>query len=83
MPINAELAGWCHSPQMPTNRPVPSATPIAAKIAEHLLAHARLCRHIAEQCLSDETARELDALANECARAAAEMKPAEHETEVH
>lgn len=59
---------------MPMNRE-PRAVSHAAKIAEHLLAHARLCRHIAEQAWSEETAHKLDRLANECARAAAELLP--------
>ena len=47
----------------------------SAKIAERLLAHARLCRHIAEQTWSEETAHKLDRLANDCVRAAAELAP--------
>jgi hypothetical protein len=53
----------------------PRAVSHSAKIAERLLAHARLCRHIAEQSWSEETAHKLDRLANECARAAAELLP--------
>jgi hypothetical protein len=53
----------------------PHAVSHSAKIAERLLAHARLCRHIAEQARSEETAHKLDTLADECARAAAELLP--------
>lgn len=58
---------------MPTNRPEPIIVPKSSKIAERLLAHARLCQHIAEQSWNEETARELDTLAKECVRAAAEL----------
>lgn len=55
----------------------PRAVSHSAKIAERLLAHARLCRHIAEQSWSEETAHKLDRLANECVRAATELLPGE------
>lgn len=58
---------------MPTNRPEPITVPKSSKIAERLLAHARLCRHIAEQSWNEETAHKLDTLAQECVRAAAEL----------
>jgi hypothetical protein len=61
---------------MPMNRE-PRAVSHAAKIAERLLAHARLCRHIAEQAWSEETAHKLGTLADECTRAAAELLPGE------
>lgn len=47
------------------------------KIAERLRAHARLCRHIAAESWSEDTARKLDTLAEECARAADEIAPAD------
>lgn len=47
----------------------------AARIAERLIAHARLCRHIAEESWNEDTARQLDTLALECERAAAELAP--------
>lgn len=47
------------------------------KIAERLRAHARLCRHIAAESWSEDTARKLDTLAQECARAADEIAPAD------
>ncbi len=49
----------------------------AARIAERLIAHARLCRHIAEESWSEDTAHKLDTLAHECERAAAELAPAD------
>ena len=42
-----------------------------SQLAEHLLAHALLCRQIARECLNEETAAELEKLAAECDRAAA------------
>lgn len=45
----------------------------SSKIAERLLAHARLCRQIAEETWSEEVAQKLGRLANECARAAADI----------
>jgi hypothetical protein len=47
----------------------------AAKIAERLMAHARLCQQIAEQTWSEDAARKLDQLADDCRRAAAELAP--------
>jgi len=44
--------------------------PNASKIAERLLAHARLCRQIAEATWSEEVAQKLGRLADECTRAA-------------
>ena len=43
--------------------------------AERLHAHARLCRQIARECWDKETAAELEKLAEECDRAAAEVPP--------
>jgi hypothetical protein len=53
--------------------------PEPSKVAERLLAHARLYRHIAEQSWSEEDARQLGALADECTRAAAELTPSDSE----
>lgn len=47
----------------------------SAKIAERLLAHARLCREIAGASSNEETAEKLKQLAAECTRAAAEIAP--------
>ena len=47
----------------------------SAKIAERLLAHARLCRQIAGASWNEDTAEELERLAAECTRAAAEIAP--------
>jgi hypothetical protein len=58
---------------MPTNRLEPIIVPKSSKMAERLLAHARLCRQIAEQSWNEETAQRLDTLAQECVRAAAEL----------
>ncbi|MCK9918865.1 hypothetical protein MXD81_58055 [Microbacteriaceae bacterium K1510] len=49
--------------------------PKPSKVAERLLAHARLCQRIAEQSWSEEAAQKLSALADECTRAAAELTP--------
>ena len=61
----------------------PRAVSHSAKIAERLLAHARLCRHIAEQSWSEETAHKLDRLADECARTAAELLPDDENRTAH
>jgi len=45
-------------------------------ITKRLLAHARLCRQMADQTISEEIARELRKLAEECARAAREASHA-------
>jgi len=47
----------------------------SSQLAECLLAHARLCRQIARECWNEETAAELEKLADECDRAA-ELVPA-------
>jgi hypothetical protein len=47
----------------------------SSKIAERLLAHARLCRQIADATWSETTAAELERLAAECERAAAGAIP--------
>lgn len=60
---------------MSINRSEPIIVPKSSRIAERLLAHARLCRHIAEQSWNEETAHKLDTLAQECVRAAAELAP--------
>ena len=44
-------------------------------IAERLLAHARLCREIANATFNEETARKLERLAEECLQAACEAEP--------
>jgi hypothetical protein len=44
---------------------------------ERLLAHARLCRQIARQSWNEDTAAELEWLAQECDRAAAQDIPVE------
>jgi len=45
-------------------------------IVERLLAHARICREIADTSLNEETARKLEELAEDCIRAARDIKPA-------
>ena len=40
------------------------------KIAERLIAHARLCRQIARETWNEHTALELTRMADECMRAA-------------
>jgi hypothetical protein len=42
-----------------------------SKIAERLLAHARLCRNIADSSWNEEMAGKLEQLADECVRATA------------
>lgn len=42
----------------------------AAKVAQRLLAHARLCREIAAQSRDEDSARMLEELADACVRAA-------------
>lgn len=53
----------------------PCPVPNGSKIAERLLAHARLCRQIADAALSEEVAEEFGRLADECLRAAAALDP--------
>jgi hypothetical protein len=53
-----------------------NASPLnSSAVAERLLAHARLCEQIAQDCWSEQTAEELRNMARECSRAAAEMTP--------
>ena len=47
----------------------------SSKLAERLHAHALLCREIAHECLNEETAAELEKLADECDQAAAKAPP--------
>ena len=65
--LNAPSLGCGHLGRMPVSQ--------SLKIAERLLAHARLCRQIAEASWSETTAAELERLAAECERAAAEATP--------
>jgi hypothetical protein len=57
----------------PERRPIPMLPP--SKLAERLLAHARLCRQIARQSWSEETAAALEKLAAECDLAARNAAP--------
>jgi len=45
-------------------------------IVERLLAHARICRETADTTLNEETTRKLEELAEDCIRAARDIKPA-------
>jgi hypothetical protein len=45
-------------------------------ISAHLLAHARLCREIADATLNEETANKLERLAQDCIQAARAADPA-------
>jgi hypothetical protein len=45
-------------------------------IRERLLAHARLCREIANATLNEETASKLERLAQDCIQAARDAEPA-------
>ena len=49
--------------------------PDQSKLAERLLAHARLCRQIALESAHEDTRIELERLALECDRAAARTPP--------
>jgi hypothetical protein len=55
--------------------PAQVAVSQSAIIAERLLAHARLCRDVADASCNEDTAAKLERLAEECARAAAEITP--------
>ncbi len=44
-------------------------------IAERLLAHARICRDIADATLNEETASKLERLAMDCIQAARDAEP--------
>jgi len=59
-------------------RAQPSSIPplAVARIAERLLAHARLCREIALTSLNAEIAQKLTTLAEDCTRTAEELQPA-------
>jgi hypothetical protein len=46
-----------------------------SKIAERLLANARLCREVAEESSNNVTTKKFERLADECARAAANVLP--------
>jgi hypothetical protein len=45
-------------------------------MVELVLAHARICRGIANTTLNEQTARELELFAEDCIRAARDAKPA-------
>lgn len=45
-------------------------------MVERLLAHARICREIADTTLNRETARKLEEFAEDCVRAARDAEPA-------
>jgi len=49
--------------------------PHSSKMAERLLAHARLCRQIASASWNEDMAKKLAQLADDCARAAANIEP--------
>lgn len=51
-----------------------------SQLAERLLAHARLCRQIARECWNEETAAELEKIADECDRAAAKAPPTDEQS---
>jgi len=64
--LNVPTGGCAHE----TGMPHPST------MAECLLAHARICREIADTTLNKRTARELELLAEDCVRAAHDAEPA-------
>ena len=49
--------------------------PQSSRMAERLLAHARLCRDVAGASCNEDTVEKLAQLAEDCARAAAEITP--------
>jgi hypothetical protein len=52
-----------------------SPGPQSPKIAERFIAHAKLCRQIANQCRDEEIAHQLERLAEQCVRAARNANP--------
>ena len=74
IPVNAARCGYRHMSAMLTDRARESVAD-ADKVAERLLAHARLCRHIAEQTWSEDAARDLKQMAEDCIRAADQIAP--------
>ena len=50
-----------------------NAAPNLSVIAERLLAHARLCEEIAEECRDDEIAHKLRGMAQDCTQTAAQI----------
>jgi hypothetical protein len=54
---------------LPPTRPAANVS----AMAERLLAHARLCEHIAHACWNEETAAKLQRMAQECLRAAMQV----------
>jgi hypothetical protein len=57
---------------MSERRHIPPSRPAvpAAKVAERLRAHARLCRQVAHESWNETIASELDQLADQCVAAA-------------
>jgi len=55
----------------------------SSKLAERLLAHARLCRQIARQSWNEQTAAELEKLAAECDLAAEQVPASEQSGPLH
>jgi hypothetical protein len=68
--INALNPGLGHKAAMSS----PATNPRFSAIAERLLAHARFCEEIAQECQSEQTALKLRRLARECAQTAAEIE---------
>jgi hypothetical protein len=55
----------------------------SSKLAERLLAHARLCRQIARQSRNEKTAAELEKLAEDCDRTAEQVPATDRSGTVH
>jgi len=68
--INALAPGLGHKVTMSSL----ATSPRFLAIAERLLAHARFCEEIAQECRNQETARKLRRLARECTQTAAEIE---------
>jgi hypothetical protein len=76
MSVNADGSPCVDKPRMIRQSEAASSLPFeVARVGERLLAHARLCRQIAEQSWSEEIAGKLRVLADECDRAAEELRP--------
>jgi hypothetical protein len=70
MARNSKLFGSPASDIPISEAPLPVPASDAAKVAQRLLAHARLCREIAARSWNEESARKLEALAEACVLAA-------------
>ena len=63
-------------PGLPASEASRSDERAFGKVAQRLLAHARLCREIAARCWNEDSARKLEDMANACVHAAGTMQAA-------